>query len=410
MALTLSGNRTPQSTGNSSAPDNGQSQAVPAIPFTRAARRKSILGWQTASATLGASAVPIPPIQIPAAGHLAGLELLVQIATTGNATATTAPTGITDSPWNVFNQISVVNAAGDNIISPIDGYALYLINKYGAFRGQPPFVDPRKDAYFSALTTGSGATAPTGQFRLFVPFEIDPAQAFCAVPNLAANKAYILQLQLNPLASLYAGAGGNGTQSAAGVTTVTVTIISHYWSVPAAVNAGGVPQQQSPTGSGSVALWQIEPVVITPGDKIVQMHNVGNVIREAIFVLRTATGFRTSADWPALSQIVLNNDLMEYKPTAAWQAEMAERFGYNGGTIDTGGGLDSGVFVWSAPLVGENLLASPSNARDPYLITQDATLLQIRGTSFGASASTLQIYTNAVKPISAAALYEPHVR
>jgi hypothetical protein len=230
------------------------------------------------------------------------------------------------------------------------------------------------------------------------------------VPNLAANKAYILQLQLNPLASLYAGAGGNGTQSAAGVTTVTITLISHYWSVPAAMNAGGVPQQQAPTGSGSVALWQIEPAPVTPGDKLVQLHNVGNVIREGIFVLRTATGFRTSADWPALSQIVLNNDLMEYKPTAAWQAEMAERFGYNTGAIDTAGGLDSGVFVWSAPLMGENLLSSPSNARDPYLITQDATLLQIRGTSFGASASTLQMYTNAVKPISAAALYEPHVR
>lgn len=409
MAITLAGNRAPQSTGNSAAPAQQTQQQAPAIPFTRSSRRKSILGWQTAAATLGGSAVAIPPIQIPAAGHLAGLELLVQIATTGNAAATTAPTGITDSPWNVFNQISVVNAAGDNIISPVDGYALYLINKYGSFRGQPPFVDPRKDAYFSALTTGAGATAPTGQFRLFVPFEIDPSQAFCAVPNLAANKAYILQLQLNPLASLYAGAGGNGTVPN-GVTTVTITIISHYWSVPAAMNAGGVPQQQSPTGSGSVALWQIEPVVLTPGDKLVQCHNVGNVIREAIFVLRNSSGFRTPTDWPALAQIVLNNDLMEYKPSVAWQAEMAERFGYNSGIIDVGGGLDSGVYVWSAPLIGENLLVSPSNARDPYLITQDATLLQIRGTSFGAGSSTLQIYTNAVKPISAAALYEPHVR
>ena len=408
MALTMTQNRAPQTTGGS-APQQSQAQNAPVIPFTRSARRKSILGWQTAAATIGASAVPVPPIQIPAAGHLAGLEMLVNIATTGNAATVSAPTGITDTPWAVFNQISVVNAAGDNIVSPIDGYALYAINKWGAFRGQPPFVDPRRDAYFSALTTGAGATAPTGQFRLFIPFEIDPAQAFCAVPNLAANKAYILQLQLNPLASLFAGAGGNGTASN-GVTTVTITIISHYWSVPAAVNAGGVAQQQSPTGSGSVALWQIEPAVVTPGDKLIQLHNVGNVIREAIFILRTSTGFRTATDWPALSQIVLNNDLMEYKPSQAWQAEMAERFGYNTGAIDVSGGLDSGVYVWSAPLVGENLFVSPSNARDPYLITQDATLLQIRGTSFGAGASTLQMYTNAVKPVSAAALYEPHVR
>lgn len=408
MALTIAGNRAPQATGNS-APQAQQQSNAPVIPFTRASRRKSILAWQTNAITLGANSVPVPPIQIPAAGHLAALELLVNIATTGNAATVAAPTGIQDQPWNVFNQISVVNAAGDNIISPVDGYALYLMNKYGAFRGQPPYVDPRRDPYFSALTTGATGTAPTGQFRLFIPFEIDPAQAFCAVPNLAANKAYILQLQMSSLATLYSGAGGNGTQPN-GTTTVTITVISHYWSVPAAVNAGGVGQQQSPTGSGSVALWQIEPVVLTPGDKLVQMHNVGNVVREAIFVLRTSTGFRTSTDWPALSQIVLNNDLMEYKPTQSWQAEMAERFGYNTGAIDAAGGLDSGVFVWSQPLIGENLLVSPSNARDPYLITQDATLLQIRGTSFGAGASTLQMYTNAVKPISAAALYEPHVR
>ena len=408
MALTLAGNKAPQSTGNSAAPASN-AQAAPMIPFTRAARRKSILAWQTTSATLGASLVPIPPIQIPAAGHLAGVEMLVQIATTGNAAATTAPTGITDQPWNVFGQISVVNAAGDNILSPVDGYALYLINKYGAFRGQPPFVDPRRDSYFSALTVGAGATAPTGQFRLFIPFEIDPSQAFCAVPNLAANKAYLLQLQLNPLASLYSGAGGNGTQPN-GTTTVTITLISHYWSVPAAVNAGGVAQQQSPTGSGSVGLWQIEPAIVAPGDRLMQLHNVGNVIREAIFVLRNSSGFRTPTDWPALSQVILNNDLMEYKPTAAWQAEMAERFGYNTGALDVAGGLDSAVFAWTAPLIGENLYASPSNARDPYLITQDATLLQLRGTSFGAGASSLQMYTHAIKPITAAALYEPHVR
>lgn len=282
MALTIAGPKAAPTTGNSSAPaqDSGKN-AAPVIPFTRAARRKSILAYQTVAATLGASAVPISPIQIPAAGHLAGVELLIQIATTGNAATTSAPTGITDSPWGVINQLSVVNAAGDNIISPIDGYALYLINKYGAFRGQPPFVDPRRDAYFSALTTGAGATAPTGQFRLFVPFEIDPSQAFCAVPNLAANKAYILQIQLNPLASLFSGAGGNGTASN-GTTTVTITAISHYWSVPAAVNAGGVGQQQAPTGTGSVALWQIEPIVMSAGDKLLQLHNVGNVIREAI--------------------------------------------------------------------------------------------------------------------------------
>lgn len=385
----------PQST-----PGGNAAPAQPAIPFTRAARMKSNVAFQTGNTTLTTSAQPLPPIQIPAAGYLASLELLVTVTSTGNS-ATVALQA--DAPWTVFNQVSLVNSAGDNIITPLSGYQLYLVNKYGNFRGQAPFVDPKRDPAYTALTTGSGATAGSGAFRLFIPIEIDPSQAFCSLPNLAANKSYLLQFQLSALASTFSTAP-NGT------VTLSMQIIAHYWSQPAAANAAGVPQQTAPTGVGSVSLWQLETIPVTAGDRIVQLHNVGNVMREVIFVLRTAAGARTSADWPALSQILLNNDLLFYKPTAAWQGGMAESFGYDTGAIDAAGGLDTGVFVLYDFMSPENGHVSPSSMRDQYLPTLDATLLQFRGTNFGASASTLEVISNAVKPISAAALYEPHVR
>lgn len=374
--------------------------AQAAIPFTRAARMKSNLAFQTNAVVLGAATVPQSPVQVPAAGYLRALELLVTITSTGNAAAVALAA---DAPWSILNQVSLVNSAGDNIITPVSGYQLYLMNKYGVFIVNSPYNDPRRDPAFVALTTGAGATAGSGAFRLFIPIEIDPSQAFCALPNLAANKSYLVQFQFNPLLSTFTVAPG-------GVVSATIQILAHYWSQPAAANAAGVPQQTAPTGVGSVSLWQVEQAQVSAGDRIIPSHNVGNVLRELIFVLRTAAGARTAVDWPALSQILLNNDLLFYLPTASWQAQMANSFGFNTGALDAAGGLDTGVFVLHQFLnLGDGEVV-PSGPRDQYLPTLDSTLLQYRGTSFGAAAVTLEILTNSVKPISAAALYEPHVR
>lgn len=381
-------------------PSAGPAPAVAQIPFTRAARMKSNVAAVTATQTIGAAAVPLAPIQIAAAGYLRGLECIVNITSAANAaTVTTTPA---DQPWAVINQMSLVNSAGDNIISPVSGYQWYLMNKYGANRVTPPFNDPRRDPQFSALTTGAGATAGSGTFRLWIPVEVDPAQAFCAIPNLAANKAYNLNFLIAPTTAIY-GVAPTTPQ-------ISITVIQHFWSQPSGVNGAGVAQQVAPPSVGSVALWQIETAPVTPGDRLVQSHNVGNVVREIIFVLRTAAGARTSADWPALSQIVLNNDLLFYLPTLEWQAGMAEAFGYNTGAVDVAGGLDTGVFVLYQFIAVEGGQAAPSGQRDQYLPTLDATLLQWRGTNIGASGNTLEILTNSIKPSSGSALYEPHYR
>lgn len=373
---------------------------APQIPFTRAARMKSNVAFVTNPTTITGASVPLPPIQVAAAGYLAGLECIVNITSAANAaTVTTTPA---DQPWAVINQMSLVNSAGDNIISPVSGYQWYLMNKYGANRVQPPFNDPRRDPQFSALTTGAGATAGSGTFRLWIPVEVDPAQAFCAIPNLAANKAYNLNFLIAPTTAIY-GVAPTTPQ-------VSITVIQHFWSQPSGVNGAGVAQQVAPPSVGSVSLWQIETAPVTPGDRLIQSHNVGNVIREVIFILRTAAGVRTAADWPALSQIVLNNDLLFYLPLLEWQAHMAEAFGYNTGAVETSGGLDNGVFVLSQFMSVENGQAQPSGQRDQYLPTLDATLLQWRGTNIGATGSTLEILTNSIKPSSGSALYEPHYR
>lgn len=391
---------------------------VAAIPFTRAARKKTAAAG-ILTGTVPSSATQLQPVQIPAAGYLAGIEILVDVTTAGNSATTAFKTAASagDAPWSFINSINLVNSAGDNLMSNVTGYHLMLLNKYGNFRTQAPFCDPRADQYFS-VTTGAGGTGGSFRFRLFIPIQADPSQAFCALPNLAANKSYLVNIQLAANTAVYSTA-----PTSAG--TYTIQFINHYWSQPAGTNAVGVPQQIAPDGVGSVMLTQLQTISVGgAGDKILQLQNVGNVIKSLIFVLRDSSGIRTVANsWGNTNQIILNNDTLFYWTTgtnssSSWSSHMSEAWGYgealNGtapgtaSTLDAAGGLDTNVFAVGYFNDLNGGYVAPNTNRNQFLPTLDATLLQLRSTSFGANAQTLEVLTQSVKPTTAAALYAPH--
>jgi len=373
-----------------------QGRAAPVIPFARAARKKSKQAFNIGPFNLAAASQSLTPIQIPPGGFLEFVDILVTCTTSANAANVTFAA---DGPWNALSFIDLRNSAGDSVIVPFNGYQLYLINKYGVLGVDTPNADPRRSPAFSA-TTGAGGTGGSFAFLLRVPLEIDPRDAFCAVPNLAANKAYQLQLALNANAAIY---GTPPTTPG----SVTIFGLMGYWSQPNQQNAAGVNQEVKPVGNGSVSLWRLQPAVVSQGDRLTQLLNVGNVIRTIIYTLRTAAGARTSADWPATSQQVLNDDILFLLPTGYWSHYIAQDYAYNTGAIDAAGGLDTGVFVLSQ-LNNQRGSVQSDGPRDQYLVTYNTTLLQLRSTSFGAAASSLEIITNEIKPISALALYNPN--
>lgn len=380
---------------------NPQAQgAVNAVPFTRAAREKSQIAFDTGTVNLSAASAPIGPIELPPAGYLKYLEL--EFTLTGNNTSASVAFAA-DAPWNAIGLISLTNSAGDSIIVPMTGYQLYLINKYGLVGNEPPFCDPERSPQYS-VTTGTGATGGSAHWILRLPLETDPRDAFTAVPNLAANKSYAVQFLTNPTGSIYTTPpNGAGT-----IATLRITGLAHFWSQPNPTNAVGTPQEVAPRGSGSVSLWRIQTAALTAGDKLLQLTNVGNVIKSIIFVLRNASAARTASDWPGVSQIVLNNDVLFYLPLANWQHNMGEIYGYNTGAVEAAGGLDNGVYA--LPFFNDQRgKAMVDGPRDQYLPTLDSTLLQFRGTSFGAGAVTLEVITNEIKPVSALALYSPNL-
>jgi len=370
------------------------------IPFTRASRKKSRLVLQTASITLNTTVQAVPALQIPAGGFLKRLKLTVTGTTSGNSASAAFRA---DAPFNLLQQISLLSPNGDTLINVIDGFSLYVINKYGAI-GTGRF-DPLGNPGYSAVT-GTGATGGSFAFEVHVPIETDSRDAFTALQNMAANQSYLLQFSLNTLALVYSTAPTTAP-------AVVITVVMEYWAAPAPTNADGVMQASFPVGNGSVSLLQTQtPAIVAGSQQNIQLVNVGNVIRTVFLILRDASGVRDETDFPTVSNWYLNNDPLYYKTKAQWRNEMAQQYDYDAGVTaaPTLNSLDNGVFVlvdfMNDGSSGDYNVDGASN-RDLLLVTESSTAFNYEAVSWGASASTLFVVEHVIRPISAAALYSP---
>ena len=362
-------------------------QAAAALPFAIASRRMTRFSFNAGQFTLGAgSQTPISPVQVPAVGYLSHINLEVTVTGTGG----TAPAFTADAPFNVLAAVEFKTASGNDIIVPVTGYQLYLVNKYGCQFSQAPWSDVKANRQYSA-------TSPNAHFFLAIPLEIDSSNGLGAIPALASNRSYQLQLTL---------AAQSAVTTSNPTLVVTVTGTAYYWSQPTDSTNTGVAQQSAPNGLGTLSQWQLETPPITPGDKYIKSNNVGNVLRCLIFTLRNAAGARIdAAGWPQVSEVYLDNDPMFYLTQTEWEYIMATTYGFNSVAKDAALGLDTGVYVLPFFALGAGVAGDPMQSRSQYLPTLDASLLQLRGTSFGANASTLEILTNSVIPTSASVLY-----
>lgn len=377
-------------------------QTQPTIPFTRAARKKSRLLGQWGPTTLNTSQQALPIIQAGVGGYLRYLELTVQIASTGNSAAVAFNA---DGPFNILQGISFTSPNGDSIISLLDGFGLFALNKYGAF-ATGKYDSVQSPSY--SVTTGAGATGGSAQFVLRIPIELDSRDAFACLKNMAANQQFALQVSLNNIASVY-------TTAPTAAPTVTITAVMNYWSAPNGTNSDGIPQATAPLGDGTVSLIQTQTPPITAGSQQnIQMLNVGNTIRFPLFILRNGSGVRTEVDWPAVTNFYVNNDLWMYKRKEQWRQQHAFEYGYiNGVTATpTANALDNGVYPFTDFIndgdAGDSTVNGSQN-RNLWLVTGPATAFNIEAVNWGAAANQLQIIQNVVRPSSPQALYAPQL-
>lgn len=377
-----------------SAMANSPSAATAAIPFTRGSTDATM---NDAAGTVAFSTQLQLSLQTNA--FLSHLEAEFTIATAGNAAAVAFNA---DAPWNLINSIKVDDPSGQSIMAPISGYGLYLMNKYLPDTGCG--FDPKSDPGF-ILTSGTGATGGSITFRVIIPIETRHRDALGALNNSAANQRYLLTIQTGATTDLYS------TPPTTLPTVISYSITQKYWTSPPSVivsSGGQTSVQQTPSGLGTVAFTRFEThnEVNGGGSPSIQLNNVGDYISTLIFVLRAsaAGNARDAADWPPEFDWWVNDFQVHSLKTGKWLRDMARFYGYDRAAPEAAGGLDNGVFV----LYQLNGLFDRKDNFGPasqYLPTDATTKLQIRGSTWGAGAGTLQVYSRMIRPVSGAALF-----
>ena len=381
------------------------------VPFPRASTLATMKDEQV---SLGAGKSKL--VQLQTNAFLENVIMDVSLVTAGNSAAVAFAK---DAPWNIFNQVQLTDPSGSDLISPISGYALYLLNKY--LPDVECRFDPKTDPNYSAVT-GTVATGGSVSFRLVIPVEHRRRNALGAVNNSAANQRYRLTLTtVSAFSSLYS------TAPTTEPTTVTIQLTQQYWTSPPAViksKTGTLATEQEPAGLGTVGFVRYEEH--TPnGTAPFQLTNVGDYISSIIFVLRDATTVRdgyappkstTSANWPQTFAWIVNDfqvhNLSAYGPAGptsargiggTWPREMARYYGYKN-AYTSAGGLDEGVYTLPQ-LYGLFTQVVNFGTSNQYLPTDATTKLQVRGYTWGSHAKAVQVYVRILRPSSAAALF-----
>ncbi len=336
-------------------------------PFTRAAFETVEGAFSDVSTQLVAgSSTQVSDQSLPAFGWARSVLLFVE-ATGGAGGSAVADE---DAPWNVLTELTVTDVNGRPLVGPINGYDLYLINKWGAYSFE---LDMANGPSYSAIDSNGDFT-----FIIRVPLEIGSRDGLGALPNQNSSQAYRFSYTVNTGGNVY------GTPPATTLPSVRVRAYLEAWSPADGADPRGVPNMQSPPAPGTTQHWTKQTPDIGSGDRRVRISRVGNMVRTLIFVLRNS-GARTTTAFPDLLRLELDNNNLMVTDKDILRHYMRER---------SGNAPDTGVIALTYTHDLDYRIGN--EMRDLWLATTQATRLELLG-SFGTSDS-LEILVNDVAP------------
>lgn len=349
--------------------------AAPAIlvPFVRAAQ-EHVEPFLDTTVPIGASTIAINPADVPAYGFMRGI--LIEVTATGGTGTAAVYKG--DGPFSALTDVQVSDVNGAPIVGPVDGYDLYLINKYGGYRRAG--VSPKTHPDYTAPTSGNFS------FLTYVPIEVNGRDGLGSLANLNAASAYKLRLSVALKGNVF-------TVDPTTLPNVRVRAWLDAWTQPAGSDLKGQPQQTEPPAHGTTSYWSKYVQNVTAGANTIKLPRVGNLIRNQIYVFRDVAGVRNKVSFPGSFQNYWDTRLLKDYAPSVWRGQMSQRFGLPGAD-DAANGLDTGVYVEDYCHEFDGLAGF--EMRDGWLPTSGSTRLDLQG-QFGA-AGTLTVLTNDVSP------------
>lgn len=320
-------------------------------------------------------------IDVAANGYLSGILVRVDVTSTGNS-ATVALNE--DAPFNVLSLVRLADINGANLFGPMSGWDWSQAIKYGGYRYENrPTLNPG----YSALSTGSGATAGSGSFVLRIPVSVNQRDAFGSLPNMNAASALKLYFAVNSAANIFSTAP-NGT------VTVRIRASIETWLVPGAQDQNGIPNTLTPPALGCYQRWLKNTFTINSGANTIRMQNVSNYLRTLLFVFRSS-GSRNDASFPDTMLLNLDGYSRDGIRKYELRTHMYEQYGYTEAVAAGGSGIQTGVFGWNW---SHELDGKPGfETRELYLPTNSATRLELVG-DFGAGGTLDVLWNDVVVP------------
>lgn len=366
-------------------PAQGQQVAMRPFPFPVGVYDTEAQDGGTMSLAQTTAAQQFPIYNISPTGWVRGVWADFSMAVTGQSTNSVSYHN--DNPWSVINKVTLRDLGQQAIIGPIGGYDWMTLDKFGAYQN---IGDPRADATYTA-TTGTGSTAGTFTFSLYLPFEFVKRDGLGIAEN-TSKPGWTIEIWMDSQANTY-----NQVPSVQGTLTISWYPVSYTKPIGAAPN--GRSFSQTPPLSGTLQYWrsenEVQPASASEYDLV---NGVGFPIRNLIYkCVDTSAGTRASGDtdFPSPFQLQYGNVILFSKSKTRWQSEMGRAFFFTSTTPDSAFARENGVYpVW---FTSDFTVAPGDELRYRYLDTQTNTLVRGSGT-FGA-ACTLYVLTNWIAPV-----------
>lgn len=353
-----------------------QAAPVRAWPFPVGVYETDIQDY-TATVTQTTSSQQLPIWNLSPTGWIRGVWLDVNMAVTGQSTNSVSYSK--DNPVSGIQSVTLYDL-GNEVIIQLLGYQMLVMNKYGGYFN---VGDPRADVNYTA-STGTGSTAGSFHFTLYIPLEVIARSSLGVVQN-ESKPGWKIQIYVDSQANTY-----NQVPSVQGSITVTGYIASY--TEPAAGSASGRPFSETPPQPGTLQYWKYEgATVIAAGQSKYDLTNgIGFPIRNVFYVFYdVSSGTRATGqnDIPNPFQLFLGNVQLYNRGLPSYLAEMGRDFGFFGSfgsaanAADQAGMYENGVLPFYRTLDCSN---EPGNEYGyKYWDTNVNTLFRLQG-SFGA--------------------------
>lgn len=346
------------------------------VPFVHAAHEHiEQVKLAALSATPGAT-VQYVNYNVPSFGFLRNLLLIV--STSGGTAGAGVLAG--DAPYNVFAEVTLLDTNGAPIYGPLDGYSAFLTNKYGGYTFDSDTAAQPDAAVASANVVNFA-------FILRIPVEINANSGFGSLGNMNSAASYKLRLGLNTSANIYSTPPTTAP-------VVNVDVYMECWTAPDAYDAFGRPQDVEPPSHGTSQAWTKQSILLNTGANQILLTRMGNLLRNIIFVVRTAAGVRqTTANIANPLTIQWDSRQMFIEDIKIRRLYAAERYFQAGG----GAGVENGVLCYS--YMHDVLSHAGNGGVALYIPTVQATRFELDGFNF--VTGSVDILVNDVLPVEA---------